>query len=381
MKVCIISGTLPGLRCGVGDYTSRLCSELKRHNIVLDIVTSQNPEVKGIGGVTVRGVMKGWGVSRLGLLLKSVGDAKPDLVHIQYPTQAYKNKAMINLFPAVFKAASRKIPLVVTIHDVKTAHILNKLRLIDFLFCAERVILTTNEEKEYLTGLFPFLRAKFTAIPIGSNITPCEALRKEVSSIRPLLGVEKGEMLISHFGYMLRKKNLEVLFHSLRRLIDEGLGVKLIMISAFYPEKDAYHARLKKTVERLGLSRFVIWTGYCAPDKVSGYLFSSDICAQIYEDGVSFRRGSFIAALSHGLPIISTRVGALPDGLKEGDNLLAVRPGDAEALARAIKRLIESPDLRRRLGENISLLSGRFSWRKIADEQFALYQETVKLKR
>ena len=72
MNVCIISGALPDLRCGVGDYTYWLCSELKKHNIELNIVTSQDPSVKGIEGIEVSPIIKKWSFSKLVLLLRFI---------------------------------------------------------------------------------------------------------------------------------------------------------------------------------------------------------------------------------------------------------------------------------------------------------------------
>ncbi|MGY4374969.1 glycosyltransferase involved in cell wall biosynthesis [Bradyrhizobium sp. i1.3.6] len=55
-------------------------------------------------------------------------------------------------------------------------------------------------------------------------------------------------------------------------------------------------------------------------------------------------------AFAHGVPVISTPVGAIPEVIAPERNGFLVPAGDVSALSRAIERLIEDPELRLRLG-------------------------------
>ena len=59
---------------------------------------------------------------------------------------------------------------------------------------------------------------------------------------------------------------------------------------------------------------------------------------------------AYAEALSHGLPVIGTTAGAIPDTVPQEAGLL-VAPGDATALAEALRRRIADADLRRRLSD------------------------------
>ena len=59
-----------------------------------------------------------------------------------------------------------------------------------------------------------------------------------------------------------------------------------------------------------------------------------------------------IESLALGTPVISFRRGALPEIVEDGVSGLLIPPRDDRALAEAIISIFESPELRRRLGEN-----------------------------
>lgn len=59
---------------------------------------------------------------------------------------------------------------------------------------------------------------------------------------------------------------------------------------------------------------------------------------------------AIIEAMASGLPVVATRVGAVPDMLRDGVDGLLVEPRDVPALAAALGRVIDSADLRQRMG-------------------------------
>lgn len=85
-----------------------------------------------------------------------------------------------------------------------------------------------------------------------------------------------------------------------------------------------------------------------------------------------------MAALSHGLPIVTTKAKKLPQGLSEQLHVVIVSPGDINGLTEAIKKLIGSDSLRIKLGDAAMFFSKRFSWEAVAEKHFLLYQDIVK---
>jgi glycosyltransferase involved in cell wall biosynthesis len=84
-----------------------------------------------------------------------------------------------------------------------------------------------------------------------------------------------------------------------------------------------------------------------------------------------------VEAMASGTPVIGTRVGGASEILIENENALTFPPDDPLGLARQIKRLIESPDLRRRLaGTARETAASRFDIHRMTDE-IGAYLESI----
>ena len=86
---------------------------------------------------------------------------------------------------------------------------------------------------------------------------------------------------------------------------------------------------------------------------------------------------AFAEAIAHGLPVIGTTAGAIPETVPDGAGLL-VPPDDAPALTSALRRLIGQPDERQRVAVVARAVAARLpTWRQSA-ERFARVIEAVR---
>ena len=81
-----------------------------------------------------------------------------------------------------------------------------------------------------------------------------------------------------------------------------------------------------------------------------------------------------LEAMAAGLPVVSTRVGGIPDLIDDEVTGLLVAPGDPEALAAAITRLVTDEPLRLRLGAAARERARDFSWQACTDRHVELYE-------
>ena len=84
-----------------------------------------------------------------------------------------------------------------------------------------------------------------------------------------------------------------------------------------------------------------------------------------------------MAALAHGLPIVSTYPRVQVDEIVEDENMALVPADDAEALAAKIAIVASSSQLRQRLARGAAELSKSFSWKAIAEDTMRLYRRIL----
>lgn len=84
-----------------------------------------------------------------------------------------------------------------------------------------------------------------------------------------------------------------------------------------------------------------------------------------------------MAALAHGVPIVSTFARVEVAQIIENVNMGLVPPGDEEALADKISEVAASPQLRKQLASGAAGLSKLFSWEGIAEDTMRVYEEVL----
>lgn len=84
-----------------------------------------------------------------------------------------------------------------------------------------------------------------------------------------------------------------------------------------------------------------------------------------------------LEAMSQGLAVVATPVGCIPDIMRDGATGTIVPPRDPVALAAAVRRLLESPDERQRLGAAAAAVVAGMSWKRTAEQTVAAYRRAL----
>lgn len=85
-----------------------------------------------------------------------------------------------------------------------------------------------------------------------------------------------------------------------------------------------------------------------------------------------------LEAMAHGLPVIATRAGGIPDKVKDGVNGLLVEPGDIDGLARALVTLAKAPGEMARMSRESHRLLEPFLWPSIAKRVISQYEQLLR---
>lgn len=103
----------------------------------------------------------------------------------------------------------------------------------------------------------------------------------------------------------------------------------------------------KALAEELSISSQTLWLGWVSgADKDRAFREAMVFCLPSYAEGFPM---SVLDAWSYGLPVITTPVGGIPDVAKDGENMLLFNPGDVDALAKCMVRMMDDADLRKRI--------------------------------
>jgi glycosyltransferase involved in cell wall biosynthesis len=193
-------------------------------------------------------------------------------------------------------------------------------------------------------------------LPVGSNFPDARARRR---AEREALGAGEDTVVVSCLGRDHPAWLGEYVVEAVNAIAAAGRPVALLELGAEAPP-----------LEGIDPAVAVHAPGMLEPEAFAAKLSASDLFLLPLLDGASTRRGSLMAALQHGLPIVAT-AGHLTDPLlrREPAALRLTEVGDRERFAAAAAELVADPGARAGAGEAARRLYEReFDWAVIADK-------------
>ena len=178
---------------------------------------------------------------------------------------------------------------------------------------------------------------------------------------RARLGVGAEDEVALFFGYIREYKGLDLLLESWPAVAEARPQARLLIAGAPVQLAPERQAELELQAETVGaLHRF----DYIPFSDVSTYFAAADVLVMPYRH-IS-QSGVLYLALSIGLPVVATRVGGLPEMLRDGDNALLVAPEAPAELTSALVRILGDGALQERLRQGGLRLAAEHSWPAIA---------------
>lgn len=257
-------------------------------------------------------------------------------------------------------------PVVVSFHTLHGATLKTKIESVLLLMFCRGFISMNEEVTKILKNLWLTKRKEFTEIPIGSNVTPASDAIKDRIYAKSLFGIDADTLLIANFGLFYPGRGLETLCEACRLLKKQTVNFVVFLLGAHREEDKEYITKIVHMIDQMGFKKEIRLTGFLDENMVSQHLYASDICVVPYDRGVSIRRTTLMAGLSHGLPTITTQPETPSKYIKDGQNMILVPPRDPSALMKTIMDLWKNPEQRAKLGEQALTLSVLFNWPSIS---------------
>lgn len=369
MRIGMITGEYPPQPGGVGDFTRQLARALATAGHSVHVLTSRLASAAPADrGVAVEPVIARWGWRSLLAARRWAAAQSLDVVNVQYQAAMYGLSAPIHFLPEVIGR-----PTVATFHDLRIPYLFPKagpLRdaaVTHLARSACAAIATDPADAETLRrrGV-----GVVRQIPIGSNVAPQPPPDYDRGVWRAAHGFAADDFLIGYFGFLNSSKGGDTLIEALARLVGRGAPAHLILIGgsagASDPTDLAFGEQLAARIRAHGLTDRVTRTGYLPEAETSAALLACDVMALPYRDGASLRRGTLMAALAHGLPIVSTLGPQTVEELRGGEALRLVPTDLPEPLVDALEALRVDAEARARLAVGARTLAARYDWVSIA---------------
>jgi glycosyltransferase involved in cell wall biosynthesis len=149
------------------------------------------------------------------------------------------------------------------------------------------------------------------------------------------------------------------------------------LVIAGHPTTGFDPQRLIGQAERLGIAGdVVIDARYLPLEEVGPFIRTGSVVVLPYRSATA--SGVLQVAYAFGRPVIVTEVGDLPGSVEHGVTGLIVPPGDAEALARAIVKMLVDPEESSAMGASARRAAEtRFAWGPIATRILGAYREST----
>ena len=272
-------------------------------------------------------------VRRLG---RRITAADANILH----THDYKTNILGGL---AARKHDRSMPWVATVHlHTSTSRRLRLYRAIDLflLRLADRVITVSRDQRRLLLerGVD---RRRIALVP---NVIDAERFREEADergAVRARLGIEGEVPLITTIGRLSVQKGMDHFLEAAAQVRQVRPETRFL-IAGHGPLRGA----LESQAEALGLSDQLRFLGYRA--DVASILAASDVVALPSRDeGLPI---ILLEALSMGCPIVATRVGGVPDLIRDGETGLLVPPGAPDEVAARMLELISDREEAQRMG-------------------------------
>ena len=146
-----------------------------------------------------------------------------------------------------------------------------------------------------------------------------------------------------------------------------------LFVMVGFAEDAELQQRLRQKIAVFGLSDRIRFLGN-RDDMASVYAALDLLVAPSRWEGFGMM---LIEAMAAGRPIVATRVGAIPEIVRDGRTGVLVEPRDAQALARAITGMLDDPQRRIAMGEAGRLESIRYGWSSATAQTAAVYERAL----
>ncbi|MCX9190246.1 glycosyl transferase [Carbonactinospora thermoautotrophica] len=170
----------------------------------------------------------------------------------------------------------------------------------------------------------------------------------------PGTGVREPRRRLLFFGMVRPYKGVDVLLRALAQVPE----VALTVAGEFWGGVEPY----RRLVEELGLAgRVTLRPGYVPAEEIPHLFAEADALVLPYRSGTATQ--NVYLAFAHGVPVVATRVGSMPEQVRDGVDGILCEPGDVAALVAALRRFYK-PGVAEKLRAGVPAVAAEPAWQE-----------------
>lgn len=180
---------------------------------------------------------------------------------------------------------------------------------------------------------------------------------------------EAKQPYIFAMGRLVPQKGFDVLIEAFKL---SGIADWQLIIAGDGEEKES----LKRQVASLGLDERVTFWGRASRREVGALLKGSEffvLPSRMEPQGIVN-----LEAMACGRAVLASDTGGVSEIVSDGSTGLLVPPGDSKLLSQGISKLVEDPDLRKKLGENGRKKAELYDWDAVTSKYVSVYKDALK---
>lgn len=215
-------------------------------------------------------------------------------------------------------------------------------------------------------------------IPNGIDVERIE--RADGADIRADLGLPEGVPLVGAISRLEPIKGLEYLVEAAPRVLARAPETRFLIVGDIVPQEEyrAYRQRLRERVAELDLEGRVLFTGF--RDDVPEIL--DELAVSVLPSLTEGMPNAVLESMAAGVPVVASRVGGVPEIVDDGVTGLLVPAADPLALAEAILRVLDEPDLAGAMARRgRELVRERYSRQRMARDTENWYEGLLERRR
>lgn len=191
------------------------------------------------------------------------------------------------------------------------------------------------------------------------------SVNKTKESLRKKFHFNK--LTIIHFGRLSYEKSTDLVLKAFAQILNWGIDAQMVIIGDG-PER----GKLEAVGKKLNIDKSIEFTGILRDNDLTERIAAGDFF--VSASTIETQGLVFLEAMALGLPVIGVNAGGVPEYVDNGKNGFIVEPGNVKAIAEAMKKFIDSPELRESFGQNAKESVKKYDADAIVDKIEGIYK-------